>query len=55
MVKQHVLYWDNINITTSIFVEQHKDAPSKVQSGTFAVVYQLHADPNKLLLDPIIT
>jgi hypothetical protein len=55
MAKQHVLCWDNINITTSIFVEQRKDAPSKVQSGTFAVAYKLHADPNKLLLDPIIT
>jgi len=49
----HITCWDNINISTSIFVEQRKDAPSKVQSGTFAVLYQIDADPNKLFLPPI--
>jgi hypothetical protein len=50
----HVLCWDNINISTSIFVEQRKDAPSKVQSGTFAVMYKVIADPGQLALGPIM-
>jgi hypothetical protein len=51
----HLLAWDNINMKTSIFVEQRTDAPAKVQSGTFAVVYPLpdiHRD--KMLLTPIL-
>jgi len=50
----HVLSWDNINISTSIFVEQRKDAPSKVQSGTFAVMYKIVAEPAQLALGPIM-
>jgi hypothetical protein len=37
----HALAYDNINILSSIFVEQGPNAMSKVQSGTFAVVYEL--------------
>jgi hypothetical protein len=37
----HALTYDNINISSSIFVEQGLNAMSKVQSGTFAVVYEL--------------
>jgi hypothetical protein len=37
----HALAYDNINISSSIFVEQGPNAMSKVQSGTFAVVYEL--------------
>ncbi|KAF8906798.1 hypothetical protein CPB84DRAFT_1744923 [Gymnopilus junonius] len=33
----HALAYDNINILTSIFVEQKPGMPNKVQSGTFAV------------------
>ncbi|KAF8810165.1 hypothetical protein BYT27DRAFT_7066347, partial [Phlegmacium glaucopus] len=36
----HVFCYDNVNISTSIFVEQHGSAgPAKVTSGTFAVLY----------------
>ena len=37
----HALAYDNINISTSIFVEQVSGMPNKVQSGTFAVIYEL--------------
>jgi hypothetical protein len=37
----HALAYNNINISSSIFVEQGPNAMSKVQSGTFAVVYEL--------------
>ncbi|KAF9224862.1 hypothetical protein BS17DRAFT_751805 [Gyrodon lividus] len=36
----HMCY-DNINISTSFFVEQRASAPAKVQSGTFAVLYEV--------------
>lgn len=38
----HGLGYDNINLSTSIFVEQGPRTPSKVQSGTFAVIYELY-------------
>ena len=41
----HVLCWDNISIKTSIFIEQRYSAPAKVQSGMFAILYQLNANP----------
>jgi hypothetical protein len=51
----HALCWDNVNMKTSIFVEQRPDAPSKVQSRTFAVLYQLEGvDPGLMSLAPII-
>ena len=37
----HALAYNNINISTSIFVEQKPGIPNKVQSGTFAVIYEL--------------
>lgn len=37
----HALAYDNINISSAIFVEQGPNTMSKVQSGTFAVVYEL--------------
>jgi hypothetical protein len=47
--------FDNINLSTSIFVEQRSDAPSKVQSGTFAVIYELlNAKPQDMALAPIL-
>jgi hypothetical protein len=38
----HMMCYDNINISTSIFVKQRSDAPAKVQSGTFAILYKVH-------------
>jgi hypothetical protein len=51
----HSLCWDNFDTQTSIFIEQQTDAPSKVQSGTFAVCYRLkNVDPMKMQLAPIL-
>lgn len=41
----HVLCWNNINIKTLIFVEQRDSTPAKVQSGMFAILYQMNANP----------
>ena len=35
----HALAYDNINLSTSIFVEQTTNTPNKVQSGTFPIIY----------------
>jgi hypothetical protein len=53
----HMFCYDNINISTSIFVEQRGSAtPAKVQSGTFAILYKLqNATLDDLKLQPIIS
>ncbi|KJA22641.1 hypothetical protein HYPSUDRAFT_164247 [Hypholoma sublateritium FD-334 SS-4] len=51
----HAFCYDNINISTSIHIEQRPGAMSKMQSGTFPVIYQLdNVDPFHLKLAPII-
>ncbi|KAG0698558.1 hypothetical protein DFH29DRAFT_1081734 [Suillus ampliporus] len=51
----HVMCYDNINISTSIFVEQRASAPAKVQSGTFAVLYEVrNGNPAHMQLAPIL-
>ncbi|KAF8545684.1 hypothetical protein OG21DRAFT_1428847, partial [Imleria badia] len=50
----HALCWDNINIKTSIFVEQRDSAPAKVQSGTFAILYEINADPDDMRLSSML-
>ena len=51
----HILCYDNINISTSIFVEQRSAAPAKVQSGTFAILYEVrNANPIHMSLAPIL-
>lgn len=51
----HALAYDNINISTSIFVEQRENMPSKVQLGTFPVIYELlNANPEHMKLEPMI-
>jgi hypothetical protein len=51
----HGLAYDNINISTSIFVEQRPGAMNKVQSGTFAVIYKLlDARCEDMLLEPML-
>ena len=37
----HIFCYDNINISTSIFVEQRSSGPAKVQSGTFPILYAI--------------
>jgi len=52
----HVLCYDNINISTSIFVEQCASVPAKVQSGTFAIIYKVqNGDPTHMRLLPILS
>ena len=53
----HMFCYDNINISTSIFVEQRgAGTPAKVQSGTFAILYKLqNATLDDLKLQPIIS
>ncbi|KAG6835025.1 hypothetical protein H0H93_005508 [Arthromyces matolae] len=47
--------YDNVNVSTSIFVEQVPGALSKVQSGTFSVLYRLcNARREDMLAAPII-
>jgi hypothetical protein len=51
----HGLAYDNINISTSIFVEQRPGAMNKVQSGTFAVIYKLlDARHEDMKLEPML-
>ena len=51
----HALAYDNINISTSIFVEQVPGMPNKVQSGTFAVIYELlNANLGHMDIQPIV-
>lgn len=52
----HALAYDNINLSTSIFVEQTTNTPSKVQSGTFPVIYKLlNAKPEDMKLETLIS
>ena len=53
----HMFCYDNINISSSIFVEQRGGAtPAKVQSGTFAILYRLrNATLENLKLQPILS
>ncbi|KAF8871290.1 hypothetical protein BD779DRAFT_1631677 [Infundibulicybe gibba] len=47
--------YDNINLSTSIFVEQRGSAPAKVQSGTHAIVYELrNSNASSIKLGPIL-
>ncbi|KAN0140212.1 hypothetical protein V8E53_002108 [Lactarius tabidus] len=51
----HSLAYDNINISSSIFVKQGHNTMSKVQSGTFAVVYKLlNACPEDMEILPML-
>ena len=52
--RPHALTYDNINISSSIFIEQGPNMMSKVQSGTFAVIYELlNARPEDMQIEPI--
>lgn len=52
----HVFCYDNVNLSTSIFVEQRgATSPAKVTSGTFAVLYKVrNGNPEHMKLNPII-
>ena len=51
----HLATYDNINISLSSFYEQREDAPSKVQSGTVAVLYKLrNANPDHMGLQELL-
>ncbi|KAJ7506367.1 hypothetical protein B0H11DRAFT_2219709 [Mycena galericulata] len=47
--------YDNVNFSTSIFVEQRSDAPAKGQSGTYTIIYPFrNPNPRALELPPIL-
>jgi hypothetical protein len=47
--------YDNLNVSTSIFVEQRSWGPAKVQSGTFAILYELrNVSEGAMQLAPIL-
>ena len=51
----HLATYDNINISISTFYEQREDAPSKVQSGTVAILYKLrNANPDRMGLRELL-
>ena len=52
----HVFCYDNVQISTSIFVEQHgTSGPSKVTSGTFGLLYAIrNGNPVHMQLAPIM-
>ncbi|KAF8274044.1 hypothetical protein EI94DRAFT_1768902 [Lactarius quietus] len=52
----HVFCYDNVQISTSIFVEQcGSSGPSKVTSGTFGVLYKVrNGNPKHMRLAPIL-
>ncbi|KAF8119144.1 hypothetical protein EV363DRAFT_1593479 [Boletus edulis] len=51
----HVMCYDNINISTSTFVEQRAPAPAKVQSGTFAILYEVRNGDPAHMLSPMLS
>ena len=52
----HVFCYDNVQISTSIFVEQRgSSGPAKVTSGTFGVLYEVrNGNPEHMRLAPIL-
>lgn len=53
-LRPHALAYDNVNVSSSIFVEQGPTMMSKVQSGTFGVIYELcNARPEDMKLEPL--
>lgn len=51
----HGLAYDNVNLSTSIYVEQCPNAMSKVQSGTMGVIYELlNTRPEDMKLQPML-
>ncbi|KAJ7241230.1 hypothetical protein B0H12DRAFT_1024317, partial [Mycena haematopus] len=46
----YLFNYDNLNLSTPIFVEQRSSAPAKVQSGTYFIIYPLR-NPNPAALD----
>jgi len=52
----HIFCYDNIQISTSIFVEQHgSSGPAKVTSGTFGILYMVrNGYPEHMQLAPIL-
>jgi len=51
----HGFAYDNINISSSIYVEQAPNSMSKVQSGTFGVIYELlNARDADMQIEPMV-
>ncbi|KAG2003762.1 hypothetical protein CC2G_004341 [Coprinopsis cinerea AmutBmut pab1-1] len=51
----HAFCYDNVQTSSSVFVEQTLDTKAKVKSGTLCVIYPLpNADPKHLQLDSLL-
>ena len=52
----HIFCYDNMNLSILIFMEQHSiSTPSKVMSGTFAMLYKVcNGNPEHMKIGPII-
>ncbi|KAH9169152.1 hypothetical protein EDB89DRAFT_1854788 [Lactarius sanguifluus] len=51
----HALAYDNVNISSSIYVEQGPNTMSKVQSGTFGMIYELlNARAEDMSIAPLV-
>ncbi|KAH8986497.1 hypothetical protein EDB92DRAFT_1818309 [Lactarius akahatsu] len=51
----HALAYDNVNISSSIYVKQGPNTMSKVQSGTFGVIYELlNARAEDMSIEPLV-
>ncbi|KAJ7687362.1 hypothetical protein B0H17DRAFT_939446 [Mycena rosella] len=47
--------WDNVNISTSDFVEQRSGGPAKVQSGTYPILYRIrNPNPAAMAIGPLL-
>ncbi|KAJ7588946.1 hypothetical protein C8J56DRAFT_785093 [Mycena floridula] len=54
--KPHVYTYDNYNVSHSTHVKQHPGGPTKVQSSTFPVVYELYNGRfEDMVLQPILS
>jgi hypothetical protein len=54
-LRPHALQYDNVNTSTSIYVEQTANTKSKVQSGTFSILYELpNASPLHMEIAPMM-
>ncbi|KAH9025785.1 hypothetical protein EDB85DRAFT_1869407 [Lactarius pseudohatsudake] len=51
----HTLAYNNVNISSSIYVKQGPNTMSKVQSGTFGVIYELlNARAEDMSIEPLV-
>ncbi|KAF8545560.1 hypothetical protein OG21DRAFT_1492243, partial [Imleria badia] len=54
--RPHILCYKNIDVSTSVFVQQRPDTPAKIQSSTFPILYEItNANPDHMRLSPMLS